>query len=263
MSIQHRGKRPAASPELDALVDFIADDARPTCILEHLTSTVVYRNAAFDTFVATDPSTPGWFESLLDVLSNAPTPKQPSSGNIGIFASQLWSSKRVGTSWIAVFTHQHAPDKVWLDVQPHIPDVQESSRTPVTPLTRHESDNSSTRSTSTTLSSLANSDLDTPLEDLAVDWLLHTHPNLDPWIDFLIHHNWQNTVLGPLQSWSPILRQMYTTVLASREPRVLYWGTTCACSTTNAPSLLLAKCTPSRLACHWLMSGASPSILKS
>ncbi|THW14673.1 hypothetical protein D6D23_09290 [Aureobasidium pullulans] len=211
-------------PELDALVDFIADDARPTCILEHLTSTVVYRNAAFDTFVATDPSTPGWFESLLDVLSNAPTPKQPSSGNIGIFASQLWSSKRVGASWIAIFTHQHAPDKVWLDVQPHIPDVQESSRIPVIPLTRHESDNSSTRSTSTTLSSLANSDLDTPLEDLAVDWLLHTHPNLDPWIDFLIHHNWQNTVLGPLQSWSPILRQMYTTVLASREPRVLYWG---------------------------------------
>lgn len=66
--------------------------------------------------------------------------------------------------------------------------------------------------------------MDAPLEDLSVDWLLYRKPTSDPWHDFILNHNWQDKAVGPMQSWPTMLRQMYTTILASREPRVLYWG---------------------------------------
>ncbi|THW84192.1 hypothetical protein D6D15_09039 [Aureobasidium pullulans] len=213
-------------PELDALVDFIADDARPTCILEHLTSTVVYRNAAFDTFVATDPSTPGWFEGLLDAIHNSPVPKQRTTETLGIFASHIWSSKSIGTSWTAVFCHEHPPANTQYEPNPvaQVTAVAEATLPIVHPLRRQESDNTSTHSTSTTMSSLASSDMETPLEDLFVDWLLFADRTSDPWIDFLVNHNWESKAVGPVQSWPTMLRQIYTTILASREPRIIYWG---------------------------------------
>jgi hypothetical protein len=90
-------------------------------------------------------------------------------------------------------------------------------------LKRQESDNASVTSASTCASSAGASDMGTPLDHLTVDWLLQPDLTTDPWFEFLINHNWEAKAVGPINSWSTMLRQCYTTILASREPRVLYW----------------------------------------
>jgi PAS domain S-box-containing protein len=92
------------------------------------------------------------------------------------------------------------------------------------PLKRQESDTGSTTPASTDYSSIASSDVDTSFEHLAVDWLLSPRPSPDAWYDFLNNHNWQDQTVGPIHSWDPMMRQMFSTILSSEEPRVLLWG---------------------------------------
>lgn len=37
-------------------------------------------------------------------------------------------------------------------------------------------------------------------------------------------HDWSNTPLGPVENWSPTLRTLVSTILASRFPQVIFWG---------------------------------------
>ncbi|KAJ9623695.1 hypothetical protein H2203_005957 [Taxawa tesnikishii (nom. ined.)] len=110
------------------------------------------------------------------------------------------------------------------------PETQERLRQDMVPVKRQVLDNALSPGSSTLYSHAATDpdprvgDADIPLEDLAVDWFLFPHPTSDSWINFLVNHKWEQTALGPLRDWPPILRQMYTTILASSEPRVLYWG---------------------------------------
>ncbi|KAI5203286.1 hypothetical protein E4T38_05180 [Aureobasidium subglaciale] len=210
-------------PDLDALVDFIADDTRATLILELATSSSVYRNIAFDTLVATESQSsvsPGWLELLIFSACDATTLKARQTEELGSFASHQWSRKRIGTQWIAVTcldssVRDFPSDRPKDDARKNVPET--------IPLLRHESETSTT-SASTHTSNSSTFDVDAPLEDMTVDWLLFPHLTSDPFIDFLIHHNWQDKAIGPIHAWPTMLRQMYTTILASREPRILYWG---------------------------------------
>ncbi|KAI5206823.1 hypothetical protein E4T39_02402 [Aureobasidium subglaciale] len=214
---------PDIPPELDVLVDFIAHDERATFIIEPVTSSLVYRNIAFYTLVATESqssASPGWLEPLISTACDASTTKPRQTEELGSFASRRWTRKRVGTRWIAVTCFESSSRAASSDRQRggaryHVPET--------IPLRRHESDTSTT-SASTHTSNPSTFDMDAPFEDMTVDWLLFPHLTSDPFIDFLIHHNWQDKAVGPIHSWPTMLRQMYTTILASREPRILYWG---------------------------------------
>ncbi|KAI4726566.1 hypothetical protein E4T49_05605 [Aureobasidium sp. EXF-10728] len=217
--------------ELHVLVDFVANDDRPTLILDDATAEIIYRNKAFDAFAAT-VSHVSWLESLLSTTRNGTRPEQRTTQQLGSFAEQPWSRKSIALSWTAVTcpaqTHHNHNGKIQLDQAGALsPEKQGSSQalaSTTIPLKRHESDTASTTSASTHTSSTGASDMDTPLEDLTVDWLLFPKPSPDPWLDFILNHNWEDKPVGPLHSWPTMLRQMYTTILASREPRVLYWG---------------------------------------
>ncbi|PIG93861.1 ATP-binding protein [Gloeocapsopsis sp. IPPAS B-1203] len=37
-------------------------------------------------------------------------------------------------------------------------------------------------------------------------------------------HDWSNTSLGPVENWSPTLKTLVSTILASRFPQAIYWG---------------------------------------
>ncbi|KAG9528265.1 histidine kinase, partial [Aureobasidium melanogenum] len=213
-------------PELHLLIDFVADDHRPTFILDHATAAFLYCNTAFDAFVATaSRSSPSstWLPSLLDSARCHPRPDPRTTHELGSFANQPWATRSIASSWTAVFCFHRPPE--------HVPtpssDKKASAQSLLVdnvPLQRQDSDNASVASASTCTSSLGTFDMNAPFDDLTVDWLLYPRPTTDPWLDFVLNHNWQDKTVGPIQSWPTMLRQMYTTILSSREPRVLYWG---------------------------------------
>lgn len=200
--------------ELNGLVDFLADDDRPTFVLDHATADIVYCNNAFHTLIATVPpssSSPTWLASLFDAACVGARPSPRTTETLDPFADRCWFRKSIGSSWVTVSCHAS-------------PAVPQQDLTPVDPLKRQKSDTGSTTSASTDYSSVASSDDDTPLEQLTVDWLVSPKPSPDAWFDTLHSHDWANTTVGPIDSWDPIMRQVYSTILSSQEPRVLLWG---------------------------------------
>jgi PAS domain S-box-containing protein len=221
--------------ELDSLVDFVADDDRPTFILDHATTIVLYCNNAFEALNAAIPqssSSPSWFTPLLEAACDGARPRLRLTETLATFAERSWTRKSIGSSWIAVSCLGHVDNTPGVpSLAEGIPDLPATRQgfgpaLPVetNPLKRQESDTGSIASASTNSWSIASSDMDTPLEHLAVDWLLSPKPSPDPWFDLLNNHNWQDKAIGPIHLWPTMLRQMYTTILASEEPRVLYWG---------------------------------------
>jgi PAS domain S-box-containing protein len=221
--------------ELDSLVDFVADDDRPTFILDHATTIVLYCNNAFRALNAAIPqssSSPSWFTPLLEAACDGARPRLRLTETLATFAERSWTRKSIGSSWIAVSCLGHVDNTPGVSsLAEGIPDLPATRQgfgpaLPVetNPLKRQESDTGSIASASTNSWSIASSDMDTPLEHLAVDWLLSPKPSPDPWFDLLNNHNWQDKAIGPIHLWPAMLRQMYTTILASEEPRVLYWG---------------------------------------
>lgn len=249
-SVASNGSHPNLPPELHILADFIDDDDRPTFILERsstLPPKAIFCNIAFETLVAeTSQNSSSWdlVGTLLNAADECAKQNTRKIRNLGNFAARVWSTKDIRGPWTAVFCnkgHHNAqlepkPDTGSLESQDIRPDEQSDNQgsrehpLDMAPLKRHHSDNTSmtgsatSHSNSVNGSSLSSVDTSTLLEDLAVDWLLYPHPTSDPWISFLVNHDWDKTALGPLQSWPPVLRQMYSIILGSNEPRVIYWG---------------------------------------
>jgi PAS domain S-box-containing protein len=239
----------APPPELDILFDFISDDTRPTFVLQHSTSTVIFRNHAFDTVVSDTPQTStNWLNDLVNAVRDGAMLDVQKIEDLGTFASRVWSSRKIKKAWTAVFCVRLDYDNGPFEPHPdpllsepehaHVhnepPDALQP-RPDVTPVQNKHSDDMSSYSHSTAASIVTTSQFEKPLEDLTVDWLLFPHPTSDPWFQFLNDHAWEETVLGPIQTWNPTLRQMYTTILASREPRVIYWGND-LCMLYNEPA---------------------------
>lgn len=201
--------------ELNGLVDFVADDDRPTLVIDHATAAIVYCNNAFDTLIASS-SPPPWLASLIDAACLGARPSPRTTETLDTFADRRWFRKSIASSWVTVSCHAPVHGRP----SPAVP-----KQDTVDPLKRQPSDTGSTTSASTDYSSVASSDdNDTPLEHLTVDWLVSPKPTPDAWFDVLHSHDWANTTVGPIDSWHPIMRQVYSTILSSLEPRVLLWG---------------------------------------
>jgi hypothetical protein len=87
----------------------------------------------------------------------------------------------------------------------------------------HKDSDSITTATSSDMSGLQEPQGITGLlDDWTVDWLAFPHLTRDPWIQFLVTHDWSATAAGPMHTWHPTLRQVYSIILASQQPRVLH-----------------------------------------
>jgi len=57
------------------------------------------------------------------------------------------------------------------------------------------------------------------------DWLSEPYSDdLTPFQKFVVSLDWSKSPLGPIQSWTPQLRQMVLLVMADPTPAVIYWG---------------------------------------
>lgn len=62
------------------------------------------------------------------------------------------------------------------------------------------------------------------LEQASLDWTRHAVKNASPWIDFLRKWDWKSTGLGPMDSWSSLLRQYLLHMMSNPEPRLIVFG---------------------------------------
>lgn len=234
--------------ELDVFVDFIDDDDRPTFVLEHSTTPkVLYRNAALDALLSDTSHSaqfPGWISTVHETICHQLDQHARRVTKLGTFALRHWSFKQLKGPWTAVFCRpNHQREAQWPYKSP-----RPSNKRPRPTLTRHistkdsqkeqteysyqESDRESLRDSDSaiTAESGANSVLQEAqgstglLEDWTVDWLANPHLTSDPWIHFLVKHDWSRTAAGSMRDWHPTLRQLYSTILTSEVPRIIYWG---------------------------------------
>ena len=245
-------------PELTIFLDFISDDDRPTFVLEQSTTPrIVFRNTALDVLLeqsAQNSSFLNWVDTLSNIAGDCTAAQHLQRiDELGTFASRSWSSKRIGGAWTAVFCRQDhdynkqvdTPTESW-PTQLRDAGLLEQGA----PQDQFDLDNMSS-SGSSTFCSQSTFEMNTVPEDTAgqleekiVGWLSFPHLTPDPWIHFLVKHDWDKTTIGPLRNWPPPLRQMYTTILSSAEPRVLYWGNELCMFYNEAAAFLVGEMHP-------------------
>lgn len=234
--------------ELDVFVDFIDDDDRPTFVLEHSTTPkVLFRNAALDAILSDASQAaqfPSWISKIHDTICQHAAHHARRITKLGTFALRNWSSKQLKGPWTAVFcrsNHHHEAQGPYKSLVPR-------NKRPRPPLDRQlstkdswrepsehsyeESDKESLRDSDSVITAESNSNSVLQeargstglLEDWTVDWLANPHLTSDPWIHFLVNHDWSSTAAGPMTTWHPTLRQLYSTILTSEIPRIIYWG---------------------------------------
>jgi PAS domain-containing protein len=237
--------------ELDVFVDFISDDHRPTFVLDYSTTPkVLFRNDALDA-ILTDTLQESqfliWISTIHETIRHQTDKHARRVVKVGTFASRHWSSKRLKGPWTAVFCRQNYQfENQWPYKslgRPEQPSYSASHTLTREQLNKHsqqelsgykhqdsERDDQRDTDSITTVESSPTSVLQEArgatglLEDWTVDWLSFPHLTSDPWIQFLVKHDWSSTAAGPMQNWHPTLRQLYSTILTSEIPRIIYWG---------------------------------------
>ncbi|KAI4764447.1 hypothetical protein E4T52_03328 [Aureobasidium sp. EXF-3400] len=236
-------------PGLDVFVDFISDDPRPTFIVEHSSATpkVLFRNVALDAILSDtsrgDQFT-SWLNTIHETIRHQAGQHARRVAKLGTFALRHWSSKTLKGPWTAVFcrsNNQFDNQGPYKSLRPRNnkgrPALNREyssrgSQQEQSGNTHEDSDRDSMRDSDSimTTDSRATSVLQEAhgttglLEDWIVDWLNHPHLTRDPWIQFLVQHDWSKTAAGPMHGWDPALKQLYSTILTSEVPRIIYWG---------------------------------------
>lgn len=73
-------------------------------------------------------------------------------------------------------------------------------------------------------SDVTQEDTDRLEHDDTLDWTRHAAKNPSPWIQFICEQDWGSTALGPMESWSPVVRQYVLHIVANPEPRFIVFG---------------------------------------
>lgn len=58
----------------------------------------------------------------------------------------------------------------------------------------------------------------------SLDWTRHAVRNASAWIEFVREWDWTSTGIGPMESWSPLLRQYLLHIMSNPEPRLIVFG---------------------------------------
>jgi PAS domain-containing protein len=232
--------------ELDVFVDFISDDHRPTFVLDHSpTPKVLFRNAALDAILSDTlqhAQFSTWIGTVHETVRQQAGQHARRVAKLATFASRHWLSKRLKGPWTAVYCRpNHEFENQWPykslgrpdhDSRPALARTNKSGRQESSEHVYQDSDRDDQRDSesvmtaeSTPTSVLQEARGNTGLlEDWTVDWLAFPQLSSDPWVQFLVKHDWSKTAAGPMQNWHPNLRQLYSTILTSEIPRIIYWG---------------------------------------
>jgi hypothetical protein len=203
-----------------------------------------------------------WIGTIHDMVGDQANRHARRVAKLGTFALRHWSCKRLEGPWIAVFSRQEDQvDNQWTarpsdrsadpeDLNPFKSlDGRKEDECPASTPVGQEALNKDSQQESTEYSQQQSEkdnqqDLDSVttaepstmdilrgaqdttglLGDRTLDWLMFPHLTSDPWIQHLVRHDWSSTVVGPMHGWDPTLRQIYSTILSSEQPRAIYWG---------------------------------------
>lgn len=166
---------------------FLEADRRPTIVLDYQNSTSVYTNAAFDASTsATSASDHARFQEWA-----ATTASQDSKRYV--FAWLSWQCFQISGRWNIVTSR---------DV------LDEESQSSDATLESH----------ATAIEGLSAS-------SIGLDMTSSAPPaNLSAHLEFIRGFDWGTTPLGPMESWSDVLRSMFNMIMADSHPSVLLWG---------------------------------------
>ncbi|KAI5271687.1 hypothetical protein E4T47_04954 [Aureobasidium subglaciale] len=191
----------------DAIIDLIASDERPTFILDQPPRTcgparIVFRNTALDTFVNALRKDSPSFKTWIDTVCQAsPMPSvDERARHVGVFGGQDWSGRTLGCGQTVVYCRKQD----WT--------TSAHKDTAAPPKAAFWSGQSVYGS------------ITTPLTDMLADWTRYEHIGSAPWITYLRSYDWENTDLGPMDAWHPVLRSHVVNIMACSEARYVLWG---------------------------------------
>lgn len=227
-------------PQLGAvgIVDLLEADPRPTFIVDKTKATdaslqgsvVAYYNpalAASDDLVgllgdARTEHAALWEWITSSFRATSPTRVRSSSSSESpassfYYLNAQWSKCLVQQRWLVVGANEQPsladrPRKVRLDSQKGSFGVSGSANTVAADPSRHAAAAPSLSSTS-------------PLMSVDSGWITtESTRDQEPYLNVVSTLDWAATPLGPLESWSPLLRQTFQQILADTRPIAMYWG---------------------------------------
>ncbi|PSR88580.1 putative histidine kinase group protein [Coniella lustricola] len=235
-------------PQLGAvgIVDLLEADPRPTFIVDKTKATdaslqgsvVAYYNpalAACDDLVgllgdARTEHAALWEWITSSFRATSPTRVRSSSSSESpassfYYLNAQWSKCLVQQRWLVVGANEQPsladrPRKVRLDSQKGSFGVSGSANTVAADPSRHAA--AAAAAGSTAVPSLSSG---SPLMSVDSAWITteSTHDQ-EPYLNVVATLDWAATPLGPLESWSPLLRQTFQQILADTRPIAMYWG---------------------------------------
>ncbi|PNS19398.1 Hybrid signal transduction histidine kinase K [Sphaceloma murrayae] len=201
--------------EVQAILDFVTRDDRPTLIVQSSSRlSARFLDDALDRLLEQAQQSKeldAWVEQL--TLSGD---WDCASANAGSFCNRRWLGYRILDDWFAVY----CMGGDW-DLEAHSKEHRQSKVQAFDHVDEHEGVHESLEGD---IPGRPTDRLCARLEDRIVDWFQYPGLTKDPWVHLFVNHPWETTAIGPMCDWPSALHQTLSIIVASSEPRALYWG---------------------------------------
>ncbi|KAM0280660.1 hypothetical protein ACHAQH_003968 [Verticillium albo-atrum] len=245
---------PVGILELDPRASFLV--LLPASPGTHAAATIVYRNPALaskadlHSIIASLPeeeNDPFWSWIITSEVTGA----RPSSFS---FQGLIWTRIILQAKWIIVSSNaQHTPGIPTIHAAPSVASFQSSQL---------RLDGLDHVNRSMIQSQFAESAPATPAVNIHLDpetpkpirvlsepgqKSIDLTPGQESFLDVVESADWDNTPLGPMDGWPPLLQQTYSQMLCNSQPTAIYWGEDFTTVYNEAFSLLVGSRHPSTL----------------
>ncbi|THZ70675.1 hypothetical protein D6C84_10401 [Aureobasidium pullulans] len=190
--------------DMDMIHELVSTDDRPTFILDSAApAQIIFKNAAFDKFIAAlAPNTP-LFESWLPSVSAMAAHAVSNPTFMGVFGGRHWTGKSLDCGWTVVFCKKAS----WT-TSAHKASCTHGLDTP-SPSRNH--------------ANIASAE--PHITHQLIDWTINPSLAVDPWTRYLVNdYPWQSTAIGPIVFWPSLLRSHAVSIMSNPQPRCIFWG---------------------------------------
>lgn len=228
-------------PLLEYLLDFLADDERPTLIIESATSgpadvplpapRVVFENAAFTTLAEHPDYRPTYDQWLRSFNTGGISLTSKTAQR---FRGRAWSSKRLENGWRIIYCSQAEQDEEPQQPSAGGPEGIHGLSVTLTDELLELERVTSPRPMIITRKRTRSDGYERPIPQRistwgdvdeygrrSIDWTRGSKRTSNPWIKFLQEYHWERTQLGPMDTWPDELRSMGVLIMSNTEPRML------------------------------------------
>lgn len=197
-----------AQENIRPLLEFLAEDERPTFIIEDSSPwnppRIVFQNAALESLLLMLGDQRAFDRWLVAVAAQR---AGDVAGRVQDLGDRAWYSKRFRQEWKIVWCRQ-AHEQVG-PVEP-VADVHAHART--------DSNGPSASTPQSTWGDVVEGGRK------ILDWTRESESSPNPWISLIKSHSWADTDFGPMNSWPEELCYLAVLVMACPDPRMVYWG---------------------------------------